>query len=288
MAVLVNKIRLGAPDSMFLGAQDLGASMGGTELNYNPTVLQVEIDQSILPVGVFKTKEEISFDVAVLQSQVKLVQTVFGYAQSVQTTAPGTLATATAPVVTHVGTAGAATWVYKIVAFNSAGDGIPSPTGTDTTGNAVLTPGNYEVISWTAVPLAAGYKINRFTSGGTPVTTGIIGIVSASQPLVFNDVGLVATAYTPSGVNPATPNQDQGFFGGSVNIPVTTFDAAIPKNDGSSNHIRLHFNNAASYKAIKMTAARDKITDFSKLSLLAIADLTQAAGAQAGYLIEEY
>jgi hypothetical protein len=66
-----------------------------------------------------------------------------------------------------------------------------------------------------------------------------------------------------------------------------TFDWTVPKQDGTTFHIRGHFNNVASYKAIKIDFKREKLTEVAKVSFLALADLTQPVGQQAGFLIEE-
>src|ERR1700730_15898917 len=130
MAVNALKIRLGACDQMTLfGNIDLGASVGGIEINYGPTVFQVEVDQITVPFAAFKTKEEVTFDVALVQIQMNLVAIAFGYASStatgVTTVASGTLVPPGAPVLTITGGA-AGTYTYTWVAFSSAGDSLPS------------------------------------------------------------------------------------------------------------------------------------------------------------------
>src|ERR1700730_608846 len=155
MAVNALKIRLGACDQMTLfGNIDLGASVGGVELNYSPTVFQVEVDQITMPFAAFKTKEEVTFDVALVQIQMNLVAIAFGYASptttGITTTAAGTISTAGAPVVTPVGGA-AVTYTYQWVAFTSAGDGIPSANGTTAAGPTTLSPTTYNSIARPAV-----------------------------------------------------------------------------------------------------------------------------------------
>lgn len=174
MATTVSKIRLGACDTMTLLGVDLGSSIGGAELTYNPTNFLVEIDQAIMPVQAFKTKEEISFGVALAQYQMSLVAAVFSYAQTGVTTVAG------------------------------------------------------------------------------------------------------------------TPSTDTLYFGGTVNLQEGTFDWSCPKNDGTVNKIRGHFNNCFAYKQGKFDFKRDKSTEIQKCELLALADLTKVQGQQAGWLREEY
>lgn len=115
------------------------------------------------------------------------------------------------PAAAIIGTAGAVTWGYRVVPFNAQGvDGAQSATGsTAGTANATLTGVNLNRITWTAVTGAAGYKILRQTSGGTPASTGVIASVDKSV-LTLDDVGQAAVAYvavtTPifgSGTGPA-------------------------------------------------------------------------------------
>lgn len=160
---------------MFLfGNIDLGASVGGAELNYNPTVFAVEIDQSILPVKMFKTKEDVTFSVALAQIQMNLVAAAMSYA----------------------------------------------------------------------------------TAGVTTVT--------------------------------GTPATDTLYFGGTVTVQSGTFDWTSPKNTGTGNKLLGHLNNVVSAKAIKLNFVRDKNTEISKCELTALADLTQPAGQQAGWLRDTY
>lgn len=293
MTVLANKIRLGAADSMILfGTYDLGASTGGLELNYNPTVLGIEIDQAIMAVAAYATKEEVTCDVVLAQVQMSLVSAAFGYgsatATGVITTASGTMAAGVACTLAVVGTAASASYSYQVAAFDSNGDQVPAAATSITTGPTTLTATNYIAVTHVGnVVGAVGYKIIR-TAGGS--SQGLIGTVWGQQPsgFTFNDTGLAATAYTAATSAPATPNTDQIYFGGTVTRPSGPLDCAVPKNDGTLLHWRLHLNKVVSSKAIKLDAKRDKLSELSKCSFLALADLTQPVGRQAGYVIEEY
>jgi hypothetical protein len=302
VTVQVAKIRLGAPDSMILfgtsqAPVDLGASLGGAELDYTPTIFQVEIDQAIMPVNIFKTKEEVAFTVALTQMQVALVQSAFSYAQSLTTTAGAGISTPSAPVITPVGGSGTS-YSYTIAAVTSAGDSIPSTAGTTAAGAATLTSAAYNSIAFTAATADGiyAYRVIRSASSGNPSSTGLIGTmyigVASGQALTFRDTGIVATAYTNSGSNPTTPNTDKALYGGGsaaggAAMQQGPFDWTVPKQDGTLNHIRGHLNNVASYKAIKIDFKREKLTEIAKVSFLAIADLTQPVGQEAGFLIEE-
>jgi hypothetical protein len=108
-------------------------------------------------------------------------------------TAPST------PTVTPTGTAGAATWSYKIVAkkVSTSQFSAASSQGTTATGNATLTSTNYNRISWTAVTDANQYDIYRTASGGTPATTGLIG---TTNNVFFNDTGVAGDGSTAPSV----------------------------------------------------------------------------------------
>lgn len=179
MAVLATKIRLGAPTSMLLtiaGTQiDLGASIGGAEFTYTPTMLQVEIDQALPPIAVFRTKEEAEFLVALAQFQVSLIMAAFAYPQS-----------------------------------------------------------------------------NVVTATGTPAT-------------------------------------DTAYFGNVVAVPTGTLDVVVPHNNpATTNSMQIHLHKVYSAKAIKMAFDRSKVSDLQRVSLMALADMTQPAGQQIGWIRDTY
>lgn len=101
-----------------------------------------------------------------------------------------------APTITNVGTAGATSYSYKVVAMHRHGSTEASSAGSTATGNATLTAGNYNLISWTAVDYATAYVIYRTVGGAT---TGIIGIVG--EVTSFRDTGLTGDSTTAPTVN---------------------------------------------------------------------------------------
>lgn len=138
--------------------------------------------------------------------------------------------TPSAPTITNVGTVGAVTWTYKIVARNgfgaSVGETAASTGGSTTTGNATLTSANYNVITWSSVVGAAFYDVYRTAAGTTPSTTGLIGSVPAtvvnatglqSATYSFNDTALAGDGSTAPTVNTT----------GSFNAPALSGDIAI-------------------------------------------------------------
>jgi hypothetical protein len=157
------------------GTIDLGASVGGNELTYTPDTFLVEIDQAIMPVKAFHTKEEIVFHTVCVQYQMNLIAAGFSLATSAVTTVAG------------------------------------------------------------------------------------------------------------------TPNTDTLYFGGQVAVQSGTFDFTVLKyGGGSGNTLQGHFNYCVSYKPVKLNFARDKNTELNSVDLVALADLTQTVGNQAGFLRDSY
>jgi len=80
MTVNPAKIRLGAPTSFLIGAQDMGSTKGGVLLRYNQTQMLIECDQVLGPIQVFRTKEEGSIEAAFYETQMAKL----GYAAGMQ------------------------------------------------------------------------------------------------------------------------------------------------------------------------------------------------------------
>ena len=292
MAVNALKIRLGAPDfqQLVIGTTtvDIGSSIGGAELTYNPTTLLIEVDQAIMPVNAYKTKEEIEYAVAVAEFQMNRVSAVWSMAQTgITTVVTGTLSAPTGGTATPVGTPASTTYTYTWVAFSSGGDSVPGTGITTTTGPTTLGSINYvQVTGPSAVTGAVGYKLIRTVGGAAQ---GLIFTqYGNTPPTSVNDTGLVATAYTAAGSAPSYPNSDSFFFGNQISVPQATFDFAVPKNDSTTNHLRGHLNKVVSAKSSKIGFFREKATTADKLAMVAIADLTQPVGQQAGWIREEY
>jgi hypothetical protein len=77
------------------------------------------------------------------------------------------------PIVTHGGTIGSTTYGYVVTALKkfddtTTGETSGSPEGSSAYGNATLSGTNWNIISWTAVEHATGYKIYRKTGGTAP------------------------------------------------------------------------------------------------------------------------
>lgn len=99
--------------------------------------------------------------------------------------------TPTAPTVTPTGTAGVTSYSYKIVARNRDMRSIASAAGSTTTGNATLTSGNFNRVTWPAVTGASFYEVFRIIGGAT---TGIVAIVG--NVLQLDDTGLTGDLST--------------------------------------------------------------------------------------------
>lgn len=123
------------------------------------------------------------------------------------------VATPAAPTVTPQGVAGGTNYSYLIVAkqgpgakSGTVGAGVKvtaaSAAGSTATGNAALTVGNFNRVTWTApvgsaVGNFSGYDVYRTVGGGS---TGKIGSTAAGV-LQFDDTGFVGDASTAPAVN---------------------------------------------------------------------------------------
>jgi len=107
---------------------------------------------------------------------------------------PAALATPGSITVTPLGTTGAATWTYKLVAINATGTTEAGAASSTTTGNATLDGTNYNRLTWTAVAGATGYWIYRTASGGTPASTGRIVVLGAVT--TYDDQGATGDSAT--------------------------------------------------------------------------------------------
>lgn len=106
------------------------------------------------------------------------------------------LSTPALPVITNIGTAGATTYTYKIVAINSTGSTDASAAGSTATGNATLTALNLNRITWTAVAQASGYWIFRTVGGATTGRIATVGAVTT-----WDDTGLTGDSSTAPTTN---------------------------------------------------------------------------------------
>lgn len=114
------------------------------------------------------------------------------------------LATPATPLIANVGTTGAATVAYKVVArsgtiLNPSGVTAASSAGSTASSNATLSTTNYNTITWQPVPGAVSYDIYRTTAPTTPSTTGKIANVSDANTL--SDTGLAGDSGTAPTAN---------------------------------------------------------------------------------------
>lgn len=99
------------------------------------------------------------------------------------------LPTPSTPTVTPMGTSGASTWGYHVVARKTSTSQFSagSPEGATITGNATLDSTNYNRIAWTSVSGANVYDIYRVPPGASPLNPGLIGTTNNT---FFNDTGV--------------------------------------------------------------------------------------------------
>lgn len=104
---------------------------------------------------------------------------------------PATLSTPSAPVITNIGTTGATSSSYKVVAITLTGTTDASAAGSTTTGHATPNGSNFNRITWTAVSGAIGYWIFRTAGYATQGRIATVGAVTT-----WDDTGLTADSST--------------------------------------------------------------------------------------------
>lgn len=187
------------------------------------------------------------------------------------------LATPSAPVITHSGTSGAATWTYKVVARTSTGyNTAASPAGSTTSGNATLTTGNFNIVTITPVNGAMIYDIYRTAVGTSPTTTGKIGSVNAGVA-VFNDTGGAGDSSTAP-----TTNTTGVLFVGSAGVP-TCGTGCASITTGSTDY-RGSFTSSSSVSSVALNFSTTLlytptcvISDSNTSAVADISSITSAA-----------
>jgi hypothetical protein len=103
------------------------------------------------------------------------------------------LAIPAVPSITQHGTAGSTVYGYAVTAVLADGSTQTaiSPIATTITGNATLSPSNYNTISWSSISGAASYTVYRTTGGGS---SGKIGQTASTS---LNDTGLSGDSSIP-------------------------------------------------------------------------------------------
>jgi hypothetical protein len=96
-------------------------------------------------------------------------------------------------------TVGATTYGYQITAVLGLGETLPGPQGVTTTGQATLSSTNYNIVTWTAVTNAKGYKVYRTTGGPSPPR--LIAEVAGVDTLTVQDTGQEGDAAAPPTAN---------------------------------------------------------------------------------------
>lgn len=169
-------------------------------------------------------------------------------------------------VITNAGTAGSTAYSYKVSSVSATGsENATAAAASTATGNATLTPTNYNIVTFKPVPGAKTYNIYRTASSGTPGTTGLIGSVSATSSatsVVFNDTGIaiisatIPATNTTGGITGATSFSSTG---SSTSGVVSNF---IATESGANNAIAgaLLTNNGA---AVPLTTGLTVVVDLA-------------------------
>jgi hypothetical protein len=144
-----------------------------------------------------------------------------------------------APSITNVGTAGATTWTYKIVAKLADGSTTAAGTaGTTTAGNATLDATNKNSLTWTAVTGASTYDVYRTVAGLVPSSLGKIANVSSAAYIDAGAAGDLTTApavNSTGGISAANGTfSGNGTFGGSMTVASTVNSATLNTSSDSA------------------------------------------------------
>lgn len=114
---------------------------------------------------------------------------------------PAALADPSAPAITPVGTTGATSYSYKVVAMHRAGTTAASAAGSTTTGNASLSATNYNRVVWALVTNAESYLVYRTVGGATQGLIGVVGnVVELDDTGLTGDLSTAPTANTSGGI----------------------------------------------------------------------------------------
>jgi hypothetical protein len=106
----------------------------------------------------------------------------------------------TPPTVnTTAGVVGTTTWGYKVSATIGLGETQASAEGVTVTGQATLSSTIYNIIKWTKVVNARGYKVYRTTGGVSPPV--LIATIGAGDTLEARDTGQTGESATPPTTN---------------------------------------------------------------------------------------
>lgn len=148
------------------------------------------------------------------------------------------LATPLAPSLSTSGTAGSTSYSYKITAvlYDGVTGTAASAVATIATGNATLTGTNKINLAIAPVAGATYYVIYRTASGGTPSSTGRIGLTASTT---FSDQGFAGDSSTPPTIN--TTGVIHGELAGTV-----TNDNATAGRLGEFGHSEVASGSAVS------------------------------------------
>jgi hypothetical protein len=125
------------------------------------------------------------------------------------------------PVITNHGTPGSTNAQYVVTTLNAAGESTPSGIGVTTTGNAVLTGSNYNVVTWTAVASATGYNVYKLVGG-------VFVFLATTATTTLNDTGGATTSQTPPISNTTMTLLDGGPLATPIRVLNAGFSVGFP------------------------------------------------------------
>lgn len=183
--------------------------------------------------GVINGEAEYSLKLTVAATPESFDELLSAYFGAPTTAAVAVPATPSTPVITNGGTPGVATYAYKIVARTGSTapasyyDSAKSAAGSTTTGNATLSPTNFNTITWTAVPGATQYLVLNSTTSH---------IVAVTQGLTANDTGVDMGAY----VAPSSPTGNQQLWNTNIGGLYASIPVYFGQDAAGNNMLRLY------------------------------------------------
>ena len=145
------------------------------------------------------------------------------------------LTTPTNLAITPTGTPGSTHYSYRVSAYNATGETLSCTSVETTTGNAVLSSTNYNVLAWTAVSNAVGYNIyGRYATHHNGIGETKLASV---QTNAYNDTGVD----TPSTI--LTPPEGNSTGGQKGSMVIYAMSRLFVAGD-SANPSRLYYSGA--------------------------------------------
>ena len=173
------------------------------------------------------------------------------------------LATPGSITVTPVGTTGATTYTYVLVALSGAGVTPAGAASSTATGNATLSSTNYNQNTWVQVAGATGYRLYRTVGGATQ---GLIATIARGDTLTVNDTGLAGGGETAPTADTTgqflLPSAGSLVWGSDLFLVRDAANTLAQRNGASAQTFRVYqqWTDASNYVRASLAAVGDQVT----------------------------